>query len=271
MSLFAVLHASDPVDPRAALAFAFPDREIPAGEPCRVVTAGVDATCVVPGRPHFLASDVGFDPAVTLHFVLDKAAPTPARAALAGAVRAFLGATDGRVAVRYGDIPVVARTAGGTRVRRGYEDLVGPAGGYTMDDAVETLVAWSHAMCAAGGAVTDVVEALDLPGAPTVHGDWQASGPPPWATAVTVYGRGAGAVNHVDVTLAAPIARAGLDVAFGPGRPLPRVHPGDAHRLGYDVDAGGPFTCAVFAAFATDPDAEGAIAHAVMLRPDRSS
>ena len=194
-----------------------------------------------------------------------------ARAALAGAVRTFLGATDGRVVVRYGDIPVVARSAGGTRVRRGYEDLVGPAGGYTMDDAVETLVAWSHAVCAAGGAVADVVEALDLPGAPTVHGDWHASGPPPWATAVTVYGRGAGAVNHVDVTLADPIARAGLDVAFGPGRALPRIHPGDAYKLGYDVDAGGPFTCAVFAAFATDPDADGATAHAVVLRPDRSS
>jgi hypothetical protein len=270
MSLFAVLHADAPVDPRAALALAFPGRDIPAGEPSRLVAPGVDATCVTPGRPNFLASDVGFDPAVTLRFVLDKRAPAQARAALAGAVRAFLGATDGRVAVRYGDVPVVARSAGGTRVRRGYEDLVGPAGGYTMDDAVEALVGWSHAICAAGGAVADVVEALDLPGAPTVHGDWDVSDPPPWARAVAVYGRGPG-VNHVDIALAEPIVRKGLDVAFGPGRPLPRVHPGDAHKLGYDVDTGGPHTCAVFAAFAADPDADGAAAHAVVLRPDRSS
>jgi hypothetical protein len=197
---------------------------------------------------------------VSLFAVLHANAPADPRAALA----------QGRVVVRYGDIPVVARSAGGTRVRRGYEDLVGPAGGYTMDDAVEALVAWSGAVCMAGGAPADVVRALDLTATPDVHGDWHASDPPPWAVAVTVYGRGADAVNHVDVALAGPIARADLDAAFGDGSPLPRVHPGDAHQLAYEVSAGGPFTCAVFAAFPTDPEAEGAAAHAVVLRPDRS-
>ena len=119
MSLFAVLHASAPADPRAALALAFPAGIIPAREPARVAVPGVDATCVTPGRPNFLAEDLGFDPAVTLHLVLDKTAPAVARAALAGAVRAFLGATAGRVVVLYGDVPVVALRAGSTRVRRG--------------------------------------------------------------------------------------------------------------------------------------------------------
>ena len=160
--------------------------------------------------------------------------------------------------------------------------LLLPAGGEVVDEVpipcvepdgpVDTLVAWSRAVCAAGGGVAEVVRALDLPGVPTALGDWQASDPPPWAAAVTVVrapdGRG---VNHVDVVLAEPVARADLDDAFGPGRPLPRIHPGDAHKLAYDVSVvGAGHTCAVFAAFAADPDAEGATARAVVLRPDRA-
>jgi hypothetical protein len=133
MSVFAVLHATAPTDPRAALALAFPDESIPARAPFRIVVPGLDVTAVTPGRPNFLVETLGFDPAVSMHFVLDKTALALARWRLAKALRSFLGGSAGEVAVLYGDVPVVARRPSGAWVRRGYDDLVETQGWQPVD------------------------------------------------------------------------------------------------------------------------------------------
>ena len=126
MSVFAVLHCTAPTDPRAALALAFPDESIPVSAPFRIVVPGLDVAAITPGRPNFLVEALGFDPAVSMHFVLDKTALTLARWRLAKGLRSFLGGSAGDVVVLYGDTPVAARRPWGAWVRRGYDDLVEP-------------------------------------------------------------------------------------------------------------------------------------------------
>jgi hypothetical protein len=128
MSVFAVLHSSTPTSPRAALALAFPDQSISVQAPFRIVVPGLDVTSVTPGRPNFLFENLGFEPAVSMHFVLDKTALATARSRLADATRSFLRGAAGSVVVLYGDVPVVARRPWGAWVRHGYHDLVEPEG-----------------------------------------------------------------------------------------------------------------------------------------------
>jgi hypothetical protein len=128
VSVFALVYSDTPTSPRAALAVAFPDQQIPAEAPFRLVVPGLQVTSVTPGKPNFLAGDLGFDPAVSMYFALDKTALAAARSRLAAATRSFVRGTAGRLVVRYGDITVAARRPAGARVRRGYEDLVEPQG-----------------------------------------------------------------------------------------------------------------------------------------------
>jgi hypothetical protein len=124
MSVFATLYSSTPTSPRAALALAFPDQSISTQPPFRIVVPGLAVVSLTPGWPNFLLENLGLDPAVSMHFVLDKAALASARSRLAESTRSFLRGTVGGVVVLYGDVPVVARRPSGAWVRRGYEDLV---------------------------------------------------------------------------------------------------------------------------------------------------
>ena len=133
MSVFATLHATEPANPREALSLAFPLTAIPQRPPFTVTIAGVQASAVPPSTPNFLADDLGFDPAISLHLTLDKTALHAARTQLARAIRAFLRGSRGDLVVLYIDTPVVKRDATGAWVKRGYEDLAGAEGFEVVD------------------------------------------------------------------------------------------------------------------------------------------
>jgi hypothetical protein len=128
------------------------------------VVPGLDVTAITPGRPNFLVEALGFDPAVSMHFVLDKTALALARWRLAKGLRSFLGGSAGDVVVLYGDVPVAARRPWGAWVRRGYDDFVesqgwrlvatvvipraepgaGPAQPGPASDLLTRFIAWEH-------------------------------------------------------------------------------------------------------------------------------
>jgi hypothetical protein len=302
MSIFAVLHSSAPTSPLAALALAFPDRSISARPPFRIVLPGLDVTAVTPGRPNFLSESLGFEPSISMHFVLDKTALGVARSGLADATRSFLAGAAGSVVVLYGDVPVVARRPWGGWVRRGYEDLVEPEGWQVVeavaiprrehDDpppnreslpnlpAVTTITAdvlgaWSRQLCGAVGGAVDIARSLGLSGELTERlGAWDLTPPVGgskvrFVNAATATDRGVEEIAYVDVTLARPLPRSAFDTRFGSGRQLPRVHPGRPYKVAYHVTvAGAPNSCEVIAEFTDEPAAPETPAHGVTLRRD---
>ena len=100
----------------------------------RLVSASTDATAQPP--PNFLSESLGFEPAVSMHFALDKTALAAARSRLAEATRSFLRGTAGSVVVLYGDVPSWLGAPGGAWVRRGYEDLVELEGWQVVQEVV---------------------------------------------------------------------------------------------------------------------------------------
>jgi hypothetical protein len=133
MSIFATLHATEPLHPRDALAF--PATAIPQRPPFTVTVAGLQATALTPSKPNFLAADLGFDPAISLHLTLDKTALDAARTQLARAVRAFLRGSRGDLVALYIDTPVLKARRDGcvgqARVRGS-----GCSGGFEVVDQV---------------------------------------------------------------------------------------------------------------------------------------
>jgi hypothetical protein len=241
---------------------------------------------------------LGFEPAVSVHFVLDKTALAAARSRLAGATRSFLGGAEGSVVVLYGDVPVVARRPWGAWVRRGYEDLVEPEGWQVVEAVViprredadtpsnlpaatitaDVLGAWSRQLCVAAGGAVDIARSLGLTGSLTEHATAWELAPPSGATqvrfvkAATATDPGVEEIAYVDVKLAQRLPRSALDARFGAGRQLPRVHPGRPYKVAYHVTvAGAPYTCQVIAEFADEPATPGTLAHGVTLRRDRST
>ncbi len=249
MSIFAVLHSSAPTSPLAALALAFPDQSISARPPFRIVVPGLNVTSVTPGRPNFLSENFGFEPAVSMHFVLDKTGLGVARSGLAGATRSFFAGATGSVVVLYGDVPVVARRPWGAWVKRGYEDLVDPDGWQVVEAVAiprpepadtpsdppdppdlpnlpnlpvvttitaDVLGAWSRQLCAAAGGAVDLARSLGLAGPLTERvGAWDLR-PPAGSTQV----RFVKDVNAVTASDPGVEEIAYVDVTLA--RPLPR-------------------------------------------------
>jgi hypothetical protein len=296
MSIFAVLHSSAPTSPLAALALAFPDQSISEQPPFRIVVPGLDVTSVTPGRPNFLSENLGFEPVVSMHFVLDKTALAAARSGLAAATCSFLTGAAGSVVVLYGDVPVVARRPRGAWVRRGYEDLVEPGGWQVVDEVAiprredadtppnlpaittvtaDVLGAWSRQLCGAAGGAVDIARSLGLTGSLTEHADAWDLTPPAGATRVTFVkaatAQSAEQIAYLRVKLARPLPRGALDTRFGSGQQLPRVHPGRPYKVAYHVTvAGAPYTCEVIAEFIDEPATPAALTHGVTLRRDQS-
>ena len=303
MSIFAVLHSSAPTSPLAALALAFPDRSISARPPFRIVVPGLDVTSVTPGRPNFLSESLGFEPAVSMHFVLDKTALDVARSRLAGATRSFLAGAAGSVVVLYGDVPVVARRPWGAWVKRGYEDLVEREDWQVVEAVAiprrepadtppdppdlpevttitaDVLGAWSRQLCGAAGGAVDIARSLGLTGSLTERVDaWELTLAPSAGATQVRFVKAATAgdprveeVAYVDVKLARPLPRSAFDTRFGPGRQLPRVHPGRPYKVAYHATVpGAPYTCEVIAEFTDRPASPDTPAHGVTFRRDRS-
>lgn len=87
----------------------------------------------------------------------------------------------------------------------------------------------------------------------------------PVFTTARVVRRADGAVNHVEVTLASPVAVDELRETFGPPATPPRLHPGDASRLVFRLDDEAlPYRAALIATLAN-----GAVTEVALRRDER--
>jgi hypothetical protein len=123
MSIFATLYATEPTDPREALRMAFPVATIIEDDLFRVTTSYMNASSKTPSHPNFHEELIGFDPAILIYFILDKADTFMARQDLSAAVRSFLGSSHGDVVVCYFDFPILKRDAQGSYYKTSYEDF----------------------------------------------------------------------------------------------------------------------------------------------------
>jgi hypothetical protein len=138
----------------------------------------------------------------------------------------------------------------------------------------DVLENWSRQLCDAAGEAADIANSLGLTGSLTEHGDYWDATPPPGATQIMLVkaGTASDGIGYIDITLAEPLPRPALDMRFGSGQPLPRVHPGRPYKVAYHVAVpGAPYTCEVVAAFMDEPTTPAALAHGVILRRDRST
>lgn len=122
MSLFSSLYVAGVSDPAVVLsALRLEDSE----------RTGLSAVAAPVKRPHFLDEEYGIDPAVAVHFTLDKGRSAHARESLARVVREYLARTTDDVLLMYLDFPVVRRIGQLREVAHGYEEFVSAEGGWT--------------------------------------------------------------------------------------------------------------------------------------------
>jgi hypothetical protein len=125
MSLFAILYAANPPTPEGAIGAAFPGQVVQAGSsPSRVQTDALEAVASRRPRPNFDLELLGFEPAVSIYFAIDKDHSVEARQQLAAAVRNFLLGTKGDVTVMYLDTLVLKRLAETAVCATSYSDLI---------------------------------------------------------------------------------------------------------------------------------------------------
>jgi hypothetical protein len=187
---------------------------------------------------------------------------------------------------RWGDHTLLIRTGGGRprytlqvdgAALTGFDDWpvawVRPA---AVDPAAPADAAvvrvWAERLCrAAAGDPEGAAQTLGLVGGIVADGTGTAVAfPPPTGVDRLELSSRDGRVESVTARFAWPgPTRGDFDAYFGHGRWLPRVHPGDDHRLGYDVVVpGGSTSCAVLPSFPGEP-ADGTVATAVLIRRDR--
>jgi hypothetical protein len=157
--------------------------------------------------------------------------------------------------VRPGTPAHLLRAAGAAQVRRGRIDAI-------------VAAAWATELCLLSrGQAAAVVVALGLPGSlDGWTGSWRLT-PPPRGTKRFAISEQGDDVFTVEMTLSAPgPTRANLNAILGPGGDVVRVHYDQPYPVCYRVTVpDAPYTCDVFAYFATRPTPETA-ADRVMFR-----
>jgi hypothetical protein len=160
--------------------------------------------------------------------------------------------------VRPGTPPHLLRAAGAAQVRRGRIDAI-------------VAAAWASELCLLSRSqAAAVVAVLGLPG--TLDGwtgSWHLTPPPPGTTRFAISERNDD-VDTVRVTLGpSGPTRADLNAILGPGGDVVRVHYDQPYPVCYRVTAPeAPYTCDVFAYFATQPAPE-TTAESLMFRRQR--
>lgn len=141
MSLFAILYATNPSTPEAALAAALPGHEVQTDrDRSRVETDVLDVSAMRQTRPNFDLELFGFEPAISIYFAIDKWRSTEARQQLAAAVRNFLSSTPGDVVVTYLDTIVLKRLGETAVCASAYADMLPHGGtGWTTVPELEQL------------------------------------------------------------------------------------------------------------------------------------
>jgi hypothetical protein len=157
--------------------------------------------------------------------------------------------------VRPSTPPHLLRAAGAAQVRRGRIDAI-------------VAAAWASELCLLPrSAAAAVIAALGLPGTSDGWaGSWRLTPPPPGTSRFSIFERGDD-VSTVEMTLSSPgPTRASLNAILGPGGDVVRVHYDQPYPVCYRVTVpDAPYTCDVFAYFATQPTPETA-ADRVMFR-----
>ena len=140
----------------------------------------------------------------------------------------------------------------------------------------DLVLLWCQRICwLPGASAADLTAALGLPSPAGAAAGGELAPPPPpppppppGAGALTVVNHPAGFAYLTAQLPDDGLTRGDLDARLGPGRPLPRVHSGGPHVLGYSVGApAAPWVCSVFASFAAEPTAAAA-ATELTIRPD---
>ncbi|MBC7976016.1 MAG: hypothetical protein H7138_13675 [Myxococcales bacterium] len=134
MSLYSVLYATNPSTPEAAIAAAFPEHVVQvASDRSMVQTNALRASARPRTRPNFDLELLGFEPAVSIYFAIDKDRSAEARQQLAAAIRAFLDGTSGDVALTYLDTLVLKRLGDTAICAASYADMLpNRAAGWTI-------------------------------------------------------------------------------------------------------------------------------------------